>query len=114
MKERHTLGPWESTDSTEDFQGHFIFGNGRTVAATLTEEACEITTEDFANCSLIVAAPAMLTALRQIANAADSVQEDSATEPGQRLARIGKQARAAIQIYERLLLAPAETEEEKT
>jgi hypothetical protein len=100
MKELHTLGPWESADSTEDFQGHFVFGNGRTVAATLTEEACEITTEDFANCSLIVAAPAMLKALRRIACEAEFEQEDLSMELGERLISIEQQAKAAIQLYD--------------
>src|SRR5207244_5831781 len=85
MQELHSLEPWKSAHSTEDFQGHFVFGNGRTIAATITEDACEVTAEDLANCSLIVAAPAMLKALRQIAREADFLHEDGAMELGERL-----------------------------
>src|SRR5438128_1279067 len=82
MKELHTPEPWESSESTEDFQGHFIFGDGRTIAATITQDACEITREDLANCCLIVIAPSMLRTLRQIAREADFRQDDGAMQLG--------------------------------
>jgi hypothetical protein len=46
MKELHTPGPWDSDESTEDYQGHFITGNRRTVATTYTKDPADITQED--------------------------------------------------------------------
>src|SRR2546421_547894 len=100
MQQLHTPGPWESCESTEDYQGHFIMCNGRTVAATITEDACKVTKEDAANCKLIVASPSMLKALRQIARDADFQQQDGAMELGERLIGIERQAQAAIALYE--------------
>lgn len=100
MKELHTPGPWESCKTTEDFQGHFIFGGGRTIAATITQDACNITKEDFANCCLIVTAPSLLRTLRQVAREADFHQDDGAMELGERLIAIEREAKATITLYD--------------
>jgi hypothetical protein len=112
MKELHTPGPWDSDESTEDYQGHFITGNGRTVAATLIQDSCDITKEDVANCCLIVAAPAMLKTLRRIARDADFRQEDGAMELGQRLIEIERDAKAAIALYEAAIAGWSPSNEE--
>ncbi len=103
MRELHTPGPWASEKSTEDYQGHFITGGGRTVAATYTVEPTDVTKEDHANASLMVAAPAMLKALRRIARDADFAQEEGAMNLGQRVVKIERDANAAIALYERPL-----------
>jgi hypothetical protein len=103
MNELHTPVPWDSEHSTEDYQGHVIFGS-RTVAATYTEEPTEVTQEDAANMSLIVTAPVMLQALRQIARVTDFRQEDGAMELGQRLIDMERVAETAIAAYEFRLL----------
>jgi hypothetical protein len=101
MTELHTAGRWYSEVSTEDYQGHFIVSDiGKTVAATIIEDSCDCTKEEFANGSLIVAAPALLKALRQIARDADSRQDDGAMELGERLIGIERAAKAAITLYE--------------
>ena len=100
MTELHTPGPWDSDESTEDYQGHFITGGGRTVAATYTVESADVTHEDLANACLIVASPSMLKALRRIARDADFRQEDGAMDLGQRLISIERDARAALALYE--------------
>jgi hypothetical protein len=98
--ELHTPAPWDSDESTEDYQGHLITGGGRTVAATYTTEPAAVTKEDLANCRLMVAAPAMLKTLRQIARDADFRQDDGAMELGQRIIDIERDAKAAIALYE--------------
>jgi len=100
MKESHTPEPWELSKSTEDYQGCFITGNGRTIAATITKDACKVTEEDVANASLMVTAPALLKALRQIACEADFDQADGAMELGQRLMDIEREAKTGIESYE--------------
>ena len=72
-------------------------------AATLTEDACDITREEVANASLMVVAPAMLKALRQIARDADFRQDDGAMDLGQRLIDIERDAKATIALYESLI-----------
>jgi hypothetical protein len=54
--------------------------------------------------SLIVTAPVMLQALRQIARVADFRQEDGAMELGQRLLDIERMAKATVAAYEARLL----------
>ena len=59
----HTPGPWAIQYSTNDYEGNLIYADrllhqGRSpIAATVTEEAGEVTPEDIANARLIAAAP---------------------------------------------------------
>ena len=61
----YTPGPWTIQYSTNDYEGNLIYAN-RPIAATVTEEASEATSEDEANARLITAAPELLAALRQL------------------------------------------------
>jgi hypothetical protein len=111
--ELHTAAPWNSVESTEDYQGHFILGgDGRTVAATYMEDSCRVTKEDVANAALILASPAMLKRLRQIARDANFRQEDGAMDLGQRLIDIERGAKAAIALYESHIAGWSPTDEE--
>jgi hypothetical protein len=111
--ELHTAGPWNSVESTEDYQGHFILGgDGRTVAATYTEDSCRVTTEDIANTALIRAAPIILKRLRQIARDANFRQEDGAMDLGQRLIDVERGAKAAIALYESHIADVSPSDEE--
>ena len=98
--ELHTSAPWTVSESSEDYQGHFITNNGRTIAATITQDACVITQEEVANAALIRAAPALLKVLRQIGRDAHFRQEDGAKDLGERLIYIERAAKAAIELYE--------------
>ena len=71
----HTPGPWAIQYSTNDYEGNLIYADrlnhqGRSpIAATVTEEAGEVTPEDIANARLIAIAPALLAIVQHLADA---------------------------------------------